>query len=178
MALHKKQQACAINLLTRYYRTLMLDFHNLTCLLSAFGVLGMRPISFLGNDKLTNLGNDKIDSLVSQYGQAKSHERKCQGGESSIKTVEPFIEPDNTRAEWDSCKRTVIAKVFPRDNMATLWKLICQYHGDKFSNLIKLVSLALTCSAVSNVSGYRCVSDCNSRGHEFDPGLVVHFRGD
>ena len=56
----------------------MLDFHNLTCLLSAFGVLGMRPISFLGNEELLNLGNDKIDILVSQYGQAKSHERECQ----------------------------------------------------------------------------------------------------
>ena len=27
-------------------------------------------------------------------------------------------------------------------------------------------------SAVGNVSGYRCVSDCRSRGREFDPGLV------
>ena len=33
-------------------------------------------------------------------------------------------------------------------------------------------------SAVGNVSGYRCVSDCRSRGREFDPGPVTHFRGD
>ena len=33
-------------------------------------------------------------------------------------------------------------------------------------------------SAVGNVSGYRCVSDCNSRGREFDPGPVPYFRGD
>ena len=33
-------------------------------------------------------------------------------------------------------------------------------------------------SAVCNVSGYRCVSDCNSRGREFDPGPVPYFRGD
>ena len=33
-------------------------------------------------------------------------------------------------------------------------------------------------SAVGNVSGYRCVSDCRSRGREFDPGPVPHFRGD
>ena len=32
--------------------------------------------------------------------------------------------------------------------------------------------------AVGNVSGYRCVSDCRSRGREFDPGLVPYFRGD
>ena len=28
------------------------------------------------------------------------------------------------------------------------------------------------------VSGYRCVSDCISRGREFDPGPVPYFRGD
>ena len=33
-------------------------------------------------------------------------------------------------------------------------------------------------SAVGNVSGYRCVSDCNSMGREFDPGPVPYFRGD
>ena len=33
-------------------------------------------------------------------------------------------------------------------------------------------------SAVGNVSGYRCMSDCRSRAREFDPGLVPYFRGD
>ena len=33
-------------------------------------------------------------------------------------------------------------------------------------------------SAVGNVSGYRCESDCRSRGREFDPGPVPYFRGD
>ena len=32
-------------------------------------------------------------------------------------------------------------------------------------------------SAVGNVSGYRCVSDCRPRGHEFDPGPVPYFHG-
>ena len=32
-------------------------------------------------------------------------------------------------------------------------------------------------SAVSNMSDYRCISDCRSRGCEFDPGLVPYFRG-
>ena len=30
-------------------------------------------------------------------------------------------------------------------------------------------------SAVGNVSGYRCVSDCNSRGRKFDPGRSYTF---
>ena len=33
-------------------------------------------------------------------------------------------------------------------------------------------------SAVGNVSGYRCVSDCRSRGRKFDPGPVPYFHGD
>ena len=45
-------------------------------------------------------------------------------------------------------------------------------------NLMCVKSVALPHSAVGNVSGYRCVSDCNSRGREFDPGPVPYFRGD
>ena len=33
-------------------------------------------------------------------------------------------------------------------------------------------------SIVGNVSGYRCESDCRSRGREFNPGLVTYFCGD
>ena len=44
--------------------------------------------------------------------------------------------------------------------------------------LFLLVSVAGPHSAVGNVSGYRCVSDCISRGREFDPGPVPYFRGD
>ena len=33
-------------------------------------------------------------------------------------------------------------------------------------------------SAVGNVSGNRCESDCISRGREFDPGPVPYFRRD
>ena len=33
-------------------------------------------------------------------------------------------------------------------------------------------------SAIGNVSGNRCESDCRSRGLEFDPGPVPYFRGD
>ena len=38
--------------------------------------------------------------------------------------------------------------------------------------------IAVPRSAVGNVSGYRCVSDCISGGREFDPGPVPYFRGD
>ena len=34
------------------------------------------------------------------------------------------------------------------------------------------------CSTVGNVSDCRYVSDCRSKGHEFDPGAVPYFCGD
>ena len=40
------------------------------------------------------------------------------------------------------------------------------------------VLLTGLCWAVSNVSDYRCVSDCRSRGREFDPSPVPYFHGD
>ena len=54
----------------------------------------------------------------------------------------------------------------------------------KGHNAVPLVRLEPTTlhngpgSAVGNVSGYRCVSDCRSRGREFDPAPVPYFRGD
>ena len=45
------------------------------------------------------------------------------------------------------------------------------------THILKLID-AGPHSAVSNVSGYRCLSDCRSRGREFDPGPVPYFRGD
>ena len=50
-----------------------------------------------------------------------------------------------------------------------------------FDNMVSQIypsELAGPRSAVGNVSGYRCVSDCRSRGREFDPGPVPYFRGD
>ena len=44
--------------------------------------------------------------------------------------------------------------------------------------MILLLLLTGLRSAVGNVSGYRCVSDCRYRGREFDPGPVPYFRGD
>ena len=51
--------------------------------------------------------------------------------------------------------------------------------GYPFKNIFRLYcGLAGPRSAVGNVSGYRCVSDCRSRGRKFDPGPVPYFRGD
>ena len=41
-----------------------------------------------------------------------------------------------------------------------------------------LIAVGAHNSLTQRVSGYRCVSDCRSRGREFDPGPVPYFRGD
>ena len=40
------------------------------------------------------------------------------------------------------------------------------------------MKLTWPCSAVGNMSGNRCESDCRSRGREFDHSPVPYFRGD
>ena len=51
--------------------------------------------------------------------------------------------------------------------------IVCTFHV-----VVLYLNLAGPRSAVGNVSGYRCVSDCRSKGREFDPGPVPYFRGD
>ena len=64
------------------------------------------------------------------------------------------------------------------------WKIICYLYIsyvvyiDYCYLMVCIRSQAGPRSAVGNVSGYRCVSDCISRGREFDPGPVPYFRGD
>ena len=45
-------------------------------------------------------------------------------------------------------------------------------------NLFRPMEFTGPRSAVSNMSDYRCVSDCRSMGREFNPCLVPYFRGD
>ena len=52
------------------------------------------------------------------------------------------------------------------------------FHGYSLDASQCYASLSNHSSSVGNVSGYRCVSDCRSRGREFDPGPVPYFCGD
>ena len=61
-------------------------------------------------------------------------------------------------------------KMLKNKNYSCIQTLRCFiYHTDKCTG---------PRSAVGNVSGNRCESDCRSRGREFDPGPVPYFRGD
>ena len=62
-------------------------------------------------------------------------------------------------------------------NVVTIVQLGCK-GNIWFSCFHTFIVVAGPRSAVGNVSGYRCMFDCRSRGREFDPGLVPYFRGD
>ena len=46
--------------------------------------------------------------------------------------------------EWRHLKQAVIAEGYPRDKLHILWCCIAKFHGDSFSNLLKLAAIALT----------------------------------
>ena len=66
-----------------------------------------------------------------------------------------------------------------RENIYILWlELLIQFNQLQIYCFHYVFTVAGPRSAVGNVSGYRCVSDCRSRGREFDPGPVPYFCGD
>ena len=71
--------------------------------------------------------------------------------------------------------------------LITYYLLLITYHLLLITYYLLLITYCLLLityhitgprSAVSNVSGNRCESDCRSRGRKFDPGPVPYFRGD
>ena len=78
-------------------------------------------------------------------------------------------------------KKNQLETPFIGDNVKALIKTSnCENLVLYFSEKVQKIAAFATGprSTVGNVSGYRCMSDCNSRGREFDPGPVPYFRGD
>ena len=66
-------------------------------LLSGFGVLGMRPLSEVGN--VDEWGADKIEILIHHYGEEQQHTYKDSDGKNVTVSSPPIIHPEDTRAE-------------------------------------------------------------------------------
>ena len=70
----------------------------------------------------------------------------------------------------------------PKNEVCQFMENLCPFCAVEVVDLkhviVTLLKNAGPRSAVGNVSGYRCVSDCRSRGREFDPRSVPYFRGD
>ena len=112
--------------------------------MTAFGVLSMRPISFLSAEELEVWGNEQIKQLTDHYGNEKTHSWK-EENMTMATTSKPVIDPEATHDEWKNIKPKTVALLYPRDKTSSLWSLINQYHKDEYPNLVKLAHLALTC---------------------------------
>ena len=103
--------------------------------------------------------NTVLNSNLDTFGGIKGTHQKCR--DKIIASIDNFdladiwcvFNPSSRQYTWHSSSKPVI---FSRLDYFLAWPR----------------------SAVGYVSGYRCVSDCRSRGREFDPGPVPYFRGD
>lgn len=116
-------------------------------LLSAFGCLGMRPISLMAGKELEEWGVADLNILVGHFGEEKTTvwmERSEDDKQvQKTNTSPPIINRDDCLKEWKEIKTTVIAQGYPRDKFVTLWQLISKFHRASFPNLIKLAEIAL-----------------------------------
>ncbi|XP_067684350.1 zinc finger protein 862-like [Haliotis asinina] len=112
-------------------------------LLTSFGILSMRPISFLNEQQLDDYGQNEIDKLCQHYGEDQTMTWK-EDGKTLHKTTPPIINSEQTIKEWALLKKVVLAQHYPRDSSCELWQLIHTYHAQDFPNMIKLGQLALT----------------------------------
>ena len=108
-------------------------------LIFSFGVLGMRPLSFLSKDELSTWGDEEIETLITHFGKEQTHKYS-----DKVSKATPLIEADETKKEWTKVKSLVVNCGYPRDMLSILWGLISKYHKDEFPNLLKLSALAIT----------------------------------
>ena len=132
---------------------ILYNFRFPSCdLLSAFGVLSMRPIAFLNAEDLDEYGTEQIQTLINHYGTEKVHrwdKAKKQKNKAQeylrSETSPPLIDGEATLIEWKDVKDVVLAEMLPKDSTQHLWHLIVSHHEKRFPNLVKLAHLGLTC---------------------------------
>ncbi|KAJ8246638.1 hypothetical protein GJAV_G00253750 [Gymnothorax javanicus] len=76
-----------------------------TDLLSAFGVMRLRPITFVKEDEIEDWGNTDFDLLLSHYGKEAVHSWKTAEGEKVEAQAEPFVDAAEARKEWHHLKK-------------------------------------------------------------------------
>ena len=100
----------------------------------AFGVLSMRPLTFLSETDRDSYGNKEMEILLQHYGNV------ARKGE--IVSL-PLIDSEQCRLEWSTAKKIVYEQKYPRDKTSTLMKLLFDFHRETLPNLMTLANLAL-----------------------------------
>ena len=93
-------------------------------MLSSFGIMSMRPISFLDSAALKTWGDEQLEALINHFGMEKTRKWVDDNNEKKTSTVGPIIEPEATRYEWNEIKLKVLSQMHPRTEMENLWRLI------------------------------------------------------
>ncbi|KAG1672171.1 hypothetical protein GQR58_016073 [Nymphon striatum] len=101
---------------------------------TAFGVLGLRNLTFVSQEQQESHGDDKIQILADFYGK----EQRSKGIIS-----QPLLQHGSIFPEWSLAKTVIKKEMYPRDNMLLLWQVVKKHHGETFPNLLKLVAIAL-----------------------------------
>lgn len=114
-------------------------------LMSAFGILAMRPISLLSEEELTQFGAEKLEMLLGHYGAEQTHTWKEGDPSVHTKKSSPLVDAQATREEWIRAKTTVHPQHYPRGTITALWTMMVQHHADDFPNLCKLAAYAISC---------------------------------
>lgn len=114
-------------------------------LMSAFCVLGMKPVPQLSNEPIEVLeswGNESIQHLISQFGAEQKHSYGDKTNKVTCKS-DPMINPTETMEEWKVAKDVVVIQKYPTNSTAKLWELLATHHREQLPNLITLAALAL-----------------------------------
>ena len=100
-------------------------------IISAFGILNMRPLSFVPTNEVSVWGDEELDVLLTQFAKEEA-------------AGPALVNEQAVRYEWSVLKPLVLKQKYARDRMEDLWGIINHYHPDMFPSLLKLASIALT----------------------------------
>ncbi|XP_023931989.1 zinc finger protein 862-like [Lingula anatina] len=103
-------------------------------MVTAFGYLSIRPLSFLSESERENWGEVPIQKLASHYGNIVEHH-----GSKSV----PIIIEKQGMSEWSKLKELVFRMGYARDATYNLWSIIKTHHSEDFPNLLKLAAISL-----------------------------------
>ena len=101
-------------------------------LLTAFGVMGMRPLSTVPTE---TWGNESIKNLSNFYGQERTHKYYVKGPDDKmiecVSKSAAVVDKKKVMTESVDLKNIVLAQLYPRDNFGVLWEIIGKYHKDR-----------------------------------------------
>ena len=114
-----------------------------TDLLSAFGVMWLRPITFLKEEEIEKWGEKEFEILLKHYGK-KVHSWKTPEGDQCEAVADPLVDAHKARQEWLQLKKTVRREGFARHSTLGLDQRVVQFYPHDFPNIIKLAQCAVT----------------------------------